>query len=175
LSPLYCNNIIEEEEKMNMPMRPRRFLLLSLTVLISTTNSFVPHSSFTSKNLLDITREFDVRLRLSGATLIKSTLSDHNHISVESSPFPETRYEEDDDDGDDHCLELDPIGQLRLSNQSDILMQGLDPKVWSFSRPANGDTHALFLHTLHRERKPAHETSLGSLISCRRLLACARK
>lgn len=74
-----------------------------------------------------------------------------------------------------HCLELDPMGRLRLCHTPDILLQGLDPSVWTASRPASGKSNSLFLHTSHPESLSEHQTSLGSLISCRRLLACARK
>ncbi|CAB9520651.1 Galactinol--sucrose galactosyltransferase [Seminavis robusta] len=76
---------------------------------------------------------------------------------------------------DANCLELDPVGRLRLCHTPDILLQGLDPSVWSASRPKSGKTNSLFLHTSHPESQSEHQTSLGSLISCRRLLACARQ
>jgi hypothetical protein len=81
----------------------------------------------------------------------------------------------DDTKNSKHCLELDPVGRLRLCHTPDILLQGLDPSVWSASRPASGKSNSLFLHTSHPESLSEHQTSLGSLISCRRLLACARK
>ena len=86
------------------------------------------------------------------------------------------RNNQNSDNNNKNCLELDSTtGTLRLCNRPDILLEGLDPSVWSSSRPPSGTNNALFLHTAHPESAAVHHTSLGSLISCRRLIACARK
>lgn len=78
--------------------------------------------------------------------------------------------------GNRHRLELDASGRLRLGDGPDeVLMQGLDPSVWSASRPSSQDqnSNALFLHATHTEDLAAHQTVLGDLISCQRFLACS--
>jgi raffinose synthase len=113
------------------------------------------------------------------ASLQKSTLSDKDVDQQPQFPLELELERHDDDDNDDsdekNCLELDSVGRLRLCKRPDILLQGLDPEVWSASRAVSGKTNSLFLHTSHPESLPEHETSLGSLISCRRLIACARQ
>jgi hypothetical protein len=46
--------------------------------------------------------------------------------------------------------------------------------MWSATRPPSGDNRALFLHTSHPKEEAEHQTALGDLISCSRLLACSR-
>ena len=104
------------------------------------------------------------------STFLHSTLSDKE---TDQRPFLTT--EDSSDNEPTNCLELDSVGRLRLCNRPDVLLQGLDPKVWSATRPVSGKTNSLFLHTSHPESLPEHQTSLGSLISCRRLIACASK
>ena len=67
-------------------------------------------------------------------------------------------------------------GCLKLGDETDsddILVKGLDSSIWTASRPLNGDTSSLFLHTSHPEESSEHQTVLGDLIACRRLLACS--
>jgi hypothetical protein len=73
-----------------------------------------------------------------------------------------------------HRLELDPTGCLRLGDGADVLVKGLDPSVWSATRPPSGDSEALFLHTSHPLESAGHQIALSDLISCSRLLACSR-
>ena len=106
-------------------------------------------------------------------TVLKSTVSEDEVVQA-TKPKAANQYITPAKD-DHHCLELDPVGRLRLCNRPDILLQGLNPAVWSSSRPVSGKTNSLFLHTSHPESLPVHQTSLGNLISCHRLIACARK
>jgi hypothetical protein len=73
-----------------------------------------------------------------------------------------------------HRLELDSTGCLRLGDGADVLVKGLNPSMWSATRPPSGDNRALFLHTSHAKEEAEHQTALGDLISCSRLLACSR-
>lgn len=80
--------------------------------------------------------------------------------------------------GDSSChrLELDDsTGCLRFGDGADVFLKGLDPSLWSSTRPPSGNKSALFLHTSHPKEQPEHQTALGDLISCSRLLACSRK
>lgn len=71
-------------------------------------------------------------------------------------------------------LELDLVqGCIRQGNI--VLLNGLSPSIWSATRVKEGDDTSLFLHTRHAKEKAAFETALGDLISCNRLLSCARK
>ena len=72
-------------------------------------------------------------------------------------------------------LILDEMGSIRTGDGSNVLLKGLDPSVWSATRPSSGETSALFLHTFHANEQVEHQTTLGNLNSCRRLLACSRK
>ena len=75
-----------------------------------------------------------------------------------------------------HRLELDASGNLRLGDEpNEVLMQGLNPSVWSASLPPSQEqnSNALFLHASHTEDLAEHQTALGDFISCRRFLACS--
>jgi hypothetical protein len=120
-------------------------------------------------------------VKLERPTSLRSTLSDKD-ADQKQSPFPikvvKTSFNKvanHNSNDNKNCLELDSVGRLRLCNSPDVLLQGLDPQTWSATRPVSGKTNSLFLHTSHPESLPEHQTSLGSLISCRRLIACARK
>lgn len=68
-------------------------------------------------------------------------------------------------------------GSLRLhsahSGPQDFL-NGLNPDEWSATRATEGDESSLFLHTSHAQNLAEHESTLGELLACRRLLACSR-
>lgn len=75
-----------------------------------------------------------------------------------------------------HSLELDAFGHLRIGDgPNEVLMQGLNPSVWSASRPPSPDqnSNALFLHASHTKDLAEHQTALGDLMSCHRFLACS--
>ena len=99
------------------------------------------------------------------------TATDPRVISIRSD-------DDDDANNNNNLLELDEsTGCLMLGQQnkdgSGILVKGLDPSTWTATRPQNGKTNSLFLHTSHPEERAEHQTVLGDLISCRRLLACS--
>ena len=74
-----------------------------------------------------------------------------------------------------HRLELDHQGNLRLDDTQTVLLNGLKPSMWTASRPLGDEKHSsLFLHTCHSKECAEHESSLGDLVACRRLLACSR-
>jgi len=159
--------------------------LLCLQVLLAAaappfTHAFVPSSLH--KPFSVVLKKADDPKRSFTTVLLKSTLSTKEDTVQQ-------QFESDNDfhrqlksrnnknskkDDDSHCLELDEVGRLRLCNSPDVLMQGLDPQTWSATRAVSGKSNSLFLHTSHPESLPEHQTSLGNLISCRRLIACAR-
>jgi len=69
-------------------------------------------------------------------------------------------------------LELDEQGCIRQGTR--VLLNGLNPSIWSATPVEEGDDSSLFLHTRHAREKDQFENALGDLISCNRLLACAR-
>jgi len=141
--------------------------------LVVSTYAFVPPSGSAFNPLL---KKQLGTLGPSASFLLRSTLSnkDLQDKDVDQKPQFPLRLERHEED-QKNCLELDSVGRLRLCKRPDVLLQGLDPKVWSATRPVSGKNNSLFLHTSHPEGLPEHQTSLGSLISCRRLLACARQ
>jgi hypothetical protein len=160
--------------------------LIVLLLLVASVHAFAPAkrpSPLVRHNAIKVKQGQPVRL-----PFLKSTISNEEEVEatflkkieeeVEAHLLQQIRDKQqqtDDTNMSKHCLELDPVGRLRLCHTPDILLQGLDPSVWSASRPASGKSNSLFLHTCHPESLSEHQTSLGSLISCRRLLACARK
>lgn len=71
-------------------------------------------------------------------------------------------------------LELDTEqGCLRQGPR--VLLNGLNPSIWSSTTVVPGDDTSLFLHTRHAKERSQFEYTVGDLISCQRLLACARK
>lgn len=89
----------------------------------------------------------------------------------------EVEFDEQDDETTknlkDH-LELDREGCLRIHKDGPVLLNGLDPSVWTAIKPTSGEDKSLFLHTIHSKEKHEHEVPLGDLVSCHRLLACSR-
>lgn len=146
--------------------------LVLVAQLTASTQAFVPARRPT---LRQVTRSATSTLsnhHNRPTTHLLSTLSDKDTDQKLPFSLNDANHEEE---GDKNCLELDASGRLRLCKSPDVLFQGLDPEVWSATRPNSGKTNSLFLHTNHPESLPEHQTSLGSLISCRRLIACARK
>ena len=173
----------------------RLSLLVLLAFSVQVRHAFVPSSRRASPLIVGSTTDINNNGR-SPATLpsssrsgpavvaattiaVKSTVSDD--IEVTSRGRNDTNFQaslltnDNDDSDNNNCLELDSVGRLKLCHRPDVLLQGLDPSTWSSSRPKSGANNALFLHTNHPEQAAVHQTSLGSLISCRRLLACASK
>jgi hypothetical protein len=161
--------------------------LIALLLVVASIHAFAPARRPSSLGLYHAIKvEHGHPLRPSFAT---STISEEEEVEakvlkkleeeVEAHLLQQIRDKEqqqtDSTREHKHCLELDPVGRLRLCHTPDILLQGLDPHVWSASRSPSGKSNSLFLHTAHPESLSEHQTSLGSLISCRRLLACARK
>lgn len=72
------------------------------------------------------------------------------------------------------CLELDQVQGCIRQGSRRVLLNGLNPSIWRGSRVVEGDDSSLFLHTKRTEKSAKLETSLGDLVSCKRLLACAR-
>jgi len=75
-------------------------------------------------------------------------------------------------------LELDKEGRLRITDGPTI-MEDLSPATWkgisAVSEEEVGDAiSSLFLHTTLPAGSAQHALSLGSLVSCNKLLACAR-
>ena len=171
------------------PLSRRLLLLLLLAFSVQVHYAFVPSSRRASplllgSNINNKNGRSALSSRSSNPTapatiVVKSTVSD-NEVSSRGRNGTDFRpattiFTNNNDDEDNNCLELDSLGRLRLCHRPDILLQGLDPITWSSSRPKSGANNALFLHTNHPEQAAFHQTSLGSLISCRRLLACASK
>ena len=71
-------------------------------------------------------------------------------------------------------LDLDDQGCLRLDQSTKVLLDGLNPLIWSASRPDSGETNCLFLQTSYSNELAEHQNALGNLVSCQRLLACSR-
>jgi hypothetical protein len=59
--------------------------------------------------------------------------------------------------------------------EEQVLLNGLNPNVWSAVRPEDGSANGLFLQTSYPTYEPLHESTLGELVSCERMLACSRK
>lgn len=77
-------------------------------------------------------------------------------------------------------IELDESGILRIQN-GPVLLDGFDPTRWKGLPTVHGERQrdqdglsSLFLQVIHPKERAQHELSLGSLVSCNRLLACAR-
>jgi raffinose synthase len=81
----------------------------------------------------------------------------------------------------ENILQLDESGRLRIQ-KGPVLLDGLEPNTWTGIPPVHRDNEndqdgcsSLFLQVTHsKERSAQHELSLGSLVTCNRLLACAR-
>lgn len=71
-------------------------------------------------------------------------------------------------------LELD-LEQGCIREGPRVLLNGMNPSIWSATRVAEDDDNSLFLHTRHTKESAQFETPLGDLLSCNRLLACARE
>ena len=148
-------------------------VLLILCEYITLCEAFTPRNLQlpTKRNLYS-----NAKCRSTKQNIAFETVTSDEHISLQllefleknsTGGFPEER--------DSHYeLELDSTGCLRLGDGAGVLVKGLGP-TWSSSRPLNDDKSALFLHTSHPEERSEHQTSLGDLISCSRLLACSRK
>jgi hypothetical protein len=99
-------------------------------------------------------------------TATDGVLTEHRLQGIDGPKLPENISR--------HRLELDSTGCLRLGDGADVLVKGLNPSVWSATRPPSGDNRALFLHTSHPKEQAGHQIALSDLISCSRLLACSR-
>ena len=76
-------------------------------------------------------------------------------------------------------LELNEKGQLRLGTDGPVLLDGLSPKTWTAMAPTASSSSSsldtsLFLRARHDRPSDTHELSLGNLVACQRLMACAR-
>eukprot|EP00957_Ditylum_brightwellii_P058918 4467802-Ditylum_brightwellii.AAC.1 len=77
-----------------------------------------------------------------------------------------------------HFLDLDSKGRL-VVNEKDVILDGITPSEWSTSRSSIAEesevlSSSLFLITHHSAESAQHETELGKLVTCNRLLACSR-
>jgi raffinose synthase len=128
-------------------------LILLIAILLGCSYSFAPRPKHTRQPYK--ARYKDLRggetIDVAEATLVSDTSP--------PVPFP--------------SLELDPE-QGCIRQGSRVLLNGLDPAVWSSTSVVEGDDNSLFLHTRQAEEKSQFENTLGDLISAKRLLACAR-
>ena len=125
-------------------------LILLVAILLVGSHSFAPRPRHTRQPYA--ARYKDLR----GGETIEATL-----VSDKSPHEPSPR------------LELDPE-QGCIRQGSRVLLNGLNPAVWSSTLVVEGDDDSLFLHTRQAEEKSEFENALGDLISAKRLLACAR-
>jgi len=92
-----------------------------------------------------------------------SSLSSRHRIDLEADGTLRIRSKVDNDDNEDD------------STKETILLNGLmPPGLWSSSRPISKSTDALFLHTQYDRELSEHQSQLGALTTCHRLLACSR-
>jgi hypothetical protein len=155
--------------------------LISVLILgCRDTNSFTPSShqfrtSFVRHDSITTTTTTTSRLHVSA--LEKKSWSSNSTIGrfdFDSQPSP---------DGVPPRIHLNlEDGSLRISNgpsnhqgEEQVLLNGLNPKVWSAVRPEDGSANGLFLQTSYPTYEPLHESTLGKLVSCERMLACSRK
>ena len=76
----------------------------------------------------------------------------------------------DNCDNEQEALALDAQGNLRLADGR-TLLNGFDTSIWSTQLRSQDNVNGLFLHTQHA----ASEQPLGDLVTCHKLLACARQ
>lgn len=155
-------------------------LLIFLSFLLSTSEAFSPASKpalFTSTSTSTSTSTHQrISARQSDARRHHFALN----IATDDQTFEvllnDDLVSENNETNSRHRLELDASGRLRLGDgPNEVLMQGLNPSVWSASLPSSPDqnSNALFLHASHTKDLAEHNTALGDLISCRRFLACS--
>lgn len=79
-----------------------------------------------------------------------------------------------------NILDLDQRGCLKIKN-GPVLLDGLETSIWSgipvissARRRGEKGISSLFLHTTYSTERAQHILSLGNLVTCNRLLSCAR-
>jgi raffinose synthase len=89
----------------------------------------------------------------------------------------------DDDDEQRLTLRLHADGKLRLGQSGPVILDGLLAPTWSAMEPLTDistdsvidhTATSMFLKATHSKDSSEHQLTLGSLVSCHRLLACAR-
>jgi raffinose synthase len=77
-------------------------------------------------------------------------------------------------------LQLNPDGKLRLGRNGPVVLDGLSASTWTGIEPSAADysvdptATSMFLKATHSAKRSEHELTLGTLVSCHRLMACAR-
>lgn len=109
---------------------------------------------------------------------------DHRRCQNVGWPSPEPPMDNDHHRIDDErlTLRLHSDGKLRLGKTGPVILDGLLSSTWSAIEPATDDysypldhtSTSMFLKATHPNDSSEHQLTLGSLVSCRRLLACAR-
>lgn len=97
------------------------------------------------------------------------------------SPEDEDNEPPSEGDTNKRRLQLHSDGKLRLGQEGLVILDGLSPLTWTGIQPSAVDDYSvdptatsMFLKATHSKERSEHELTLGSLVSCHRLMACAR-